>query len=170
MGLKWAFLSTPTLTTTFQLRVAMPSREGPELSTYHWSVEPALLLNLQLIDYLTLEGELRYWAALGGSEFAGDVFRYGLALSYGEHLQQGLWINPVAEVVGWTVVSGRELVVWSPTDFAVKNSGGETIVNGHLGVRFGWGRMLELYAGYARSLTGDVWYKETYRVEFRLLF
>jgi hypothetical protein len=170
LGLKWAFISTPTLTTTFLLRVAMPSREGPELSTYHWSVEPGLLLNLNLMDYLILEGEVRYWAALGGSEFAGDVLRYGLGLAYGEHLQQGLWINPVAEVVGWTVVSGRELVVWSPTDFAVRSSGGETIVNGYLGVRVGWGRTLDLYAGYGRSLTGDVWYKQTYRVELRLLF
>ena len=170
LGLKYAFISNASLTTTFQLRVTMPSRSGPDLSVYHWSAEPALLLNYRLMDYLTLEGDVRYWASIGGKDFAGDVARYGLGLSWGEHLAQGPWINPVAEVVGWTVVSGKELVVWSPTAFAVKNSGGETIVNGSLGLRMGLGNRLDLYAGYSRALTGDVWYKQTYRVEFRLLF
>jgi hypothetical protein len=170
LGFKYAFIATQPLTATFQLRVVMPARSGSELSTYHWSAEPALLLNFSPLEYVTLEGELRYWASIGGSEFAGDVVRYGLGLAYGEHLQQGLWINPVAEVVGWTVVSGKEMVVWSPTDLAVRNAGGETIVNGYLGVRVGWGPALQLYAGYGRSLTGDVWYKQTYRVELRLAF
>jgi hypothetical protein len=170
LGGKFAFISTGDLTTTFQLRLTVPSRSGSELSIYHWAIEPALLLNYRLMEYLTLEGELRYWASLGGKDFAGDLVRYGLGLAWGEHLQQGFWINPVAEVVGWTVVSGRELEVWSPTAFAVKQSAGETILNGALGVRLGWGSRLDGYVGYGQALTGDAWYRQFWRAELRLIF
>jgi hypothetical protein len=170
LGGKFAFISTGDLTTTLQLRLTMPSRSGPDLSIYHWAVEPALLLNLHLLGYLTLEGELRYWASLGGKDFAGDLVRYGLGLSWGEHLRSGPWINPVAEVVGWTVVSGRELEVWSPTAYAVKGLSGETIVNGNLGLRMGWGGGFDLYAGYGQAFTGDAWFRHFWRAELRLLF
>ena len=28
----------------------------------------------------------------------------------------------------------------------------------------------DLYIGYGRALTGDVWYKEIFRLEYRLIF
>ena len=77
LGGKFAFISTPELTTTFQLRLTVPARSGAELSIYHWAVEPALLLNYQVMDYLTLEGELRYWASLGGKDLRRNDSDFG---------------------------------------------------------------------------------------------
>ena len=60
----------------------------------------------------------------------------------------------------------------------VHNAAGETIVNAKFGIRAGFGqdwsnKLLnnsELYVGYGRALTGDVWYKDIIRVEYQLRF
>jgi hypothetical protein len=46
---------------------------------------------------------------------------------------------------------------------------GDTIVNAKLGLRIGSGNA-DFYASYGRALTGDVWYKDIVRLEFRLGF
>jgi hypothetical protein len=81
----------------------------------------------------------------------------------------------VVECVGWTVLGGKEAVF--PTDTAV-SAVGDTIVNAKFGVRTQLGkpvgngilRRADFYAGYGRALTGEVWYKEIMRFEFRLRF
>lgn len=76
-------------------------------------------------------------------------------------------MTPVTEVVGWTVLGGKESVTPFPT---VENAAGDTIVNLKAGVRVGVGPRSDFYVGYGRALTGDVWYKSIVRVEFRLAF
>ena len=56
-----------------------------------------------------------------------------------------------------------------PTD-TIKDASGDTILNGKLGVRFGNGERWDIYTGYGRALTGDVFYKDIFRLELRLLF
>ena len=92
----------------------------------------------------------------------------GVGVSYGEHDKCGLWLTPVVEFVGWTVLGGKEQVSASPT--SIKSAAGDTIVNGKFGVRAGLGESADIYVGYGRALTGDVWYKDLYRVELRLHF
>ena len=46
---------------------------------------------------------------------------------------------------------------------------GDTIVNGKFGVRVGSGKS-DFYVGYGRALTGEVWYKDIIRFEFRRAF
>jgi hypothetical protein len=84
-------------------------------------------------------------------------------------------VTPIAEVVGWTVLHGKEFA----PDIGVKDAAGDTIVNGKLGTRFFFGDRCErggllnrsdLYLGYGRALTGTVWYKDIIRLEYRLLF
>jgi hypothetical protein len=91
---------------------------------------------------------------------------------------QGQWgyVAPVVEVVGWTVLSGKEL---NPDGLVATGAAGDTIVNAKFGVRIGigkappdsliWSRS-DLYVGYGRALTGEVWYKDMLRVEFRRFF
>jgi hypothetical protein len=170
-GLKWAFVQQEGLLTTFQLRTYIPTgavRRG--LGTGHVSLEPAVLLNARLVDMLTLEGELRYWAPVGGTDFAGDVVRYGLGLCYGQRDPDGVWLLPVVEMVGWTVLGGKTVEASSPTDFIVKDASGQTIVNAKAGLRLGLGSQADFYLGYGRALTGDVWYKDVIRAEFRLFY
>ena len=61
---------------------------------------------------------------------------------------------------------------------AVKDAAGDTIVNAKIGVRLGFGPLVgpanlsrsDLYIGYGRALTGDVWYKDILRVEYAWRF
>jgi hypothetical protein len=43
-------------------------------------------------------------------------------------------------------------------------------VNGKFGVRTYFGHGHDLYIGYGQALTGDRWYKEIVRVEYRFSF
>ena len=140
------------------------------LGTRHVSLEPALLLWSRLDERLILEGELRYWIPVGGTDFAGDVLRYGVGLSYGRRPDEGWWASPVVEVVGWTALSGKEVVAASPPARSVQDASGDTIVNLKVGLRFGLGDRADVYAGYGRALTGEAWYRDTWRVEFRYRF
>jgi len=169
-GFKYAFVYQPDWVATFQFRTYIPtgdSREG--LGTNHVSLEPALLMNYRWSDWVTVESELRYWVPVGGTDFAGDVTRYGLGLTFGKRCPTGFWVTPVTEVVGWTVLGGKELAV-TPTLTRVLDAAGDTIVNAKVGLRFGYGLHTDFYAGYGRALTGDVWYKDTWRLEMRLRF
>jgi hypothetical protein len=170
LGLKWAFISTQSLVTTFQLKAYVPTGSASQgLGTGHVSLEPALLLNYGFLGCLNLEGEARFWAPIGGSDFAGDIFRYGLGLSYGQHPSSGMWVAPVIEAVGWTMLSGKELVP-EGGDFLVQNAAGNTIINAYAGLRLGLGPSASVYAGYGRCLTGNAWYRDIWRLEFRFFF
>jgi hypothetical protein len=170
-GFKWAFVDVPDWTATFQLRTYVPTGNASHgLGTNHVSLEPALLLNYRLSEKIRLEGELRYWVPIGGTDFAGDVIRYGLGASYGCRNPDGFWVTPVVEIVGWTVLGGKETVPLSPVLFATQDAAGDTIVNVKAGLRFGFGEHVDFYTGYGRALTGATWYTDVWRVEFRLLF
>jgi hypothetical protein len=123
---------------------------------------------------LILEGEFRYWIPIDGSDFAGDVLRYGLGLTYVLYDSCKCRILPVGEVVAWTVLNGNQLT----PDQGIQPAGDDTIVNGKLGVRVGFGNVYEpglmsgseIYIGYGRALTGDVWYEDIVRIEYRMPF
>ena len=82
---------------------------------------------------------------------------------------------PVVEFVGWTVLSGQEADGATGT---IENARGDTIINAKLGVRFGFGELIQpggvsrtdFYVGYGRALTGDVWYRDLIRAEWRINF
>jgi hypothetical protein len=170
VGFKWAFYSCPGLTTTLQVRATIPTREGPGLSSDHYSVEPALLLNLRAIEWLCIEGQLGFWAPIDGTDFAGDMVHYGLGLTIGERSYSSFWFTPVLEVVGWSIISGKEEVFFQPDIGIPKSTAGEEIVNAYGGVRFGFGDQGDIYIGYGHSLTGDAWQHQEWRVEFRVRF
>ena len=71
--------------------------------------------------------------------------------------------------MGWTLLGGKLTEPLGDGVFEVKNASGDTIVNLKVGVRFGFGAS-DLYVGYGRALTGDVWYKDIVRAEYRLSF
>ncbi|HJT79153.1 MAG TPA: hypothetical protein VJ739_18295 [Gemmataceae bacterium] len=166
-GLKWAVLAADEQYLTLQFRTYAPSGlKHRGLGNGHVTLEPAVLYNRALTDDLHLEAELRDWVPVGGTDFEGNVVRYGVGASYDVYKDEGLRVAPVAEFVGWTVLSGKDD---EENIGIVKNAAGETIVNAKLGVRtsspFG-----EIYVGYGRALTGTVWYKDIIRLEYRLLF
>jgi hypothetical protein len=170
-GFKYAFVYNRDTVASFQFRTFVPTAvERRGLGTGHVSLEPALLVNQRLTDRLTAAGELRYWVPIGGTDFAGDVIRYGVGLGYGERRKDDWWVTPVVEVVGWTVLSGKTAVLRPSGVGFVEDAAGQTIVNAKMGVRLGLGERGDIYTGYGRALTGNTWYKDIWRVEFRLFF
>lgn len=169
-GFKWAFLRDPDQVTSFQLRLWMPTGNAHlGLGNDHVSIEPALLCFNKLTDRLRVESELHLWVPVGGTDFAGPFVRYGVGFSYGERPADRWWAAPVVEFVGWTVLGGKEAVA-PPIPSLTQNAAGDTIVNAKFGVRVGLGDRFDLYSGYGRALTGEVWYKDIWRTELRLAF
>jgi hypothetical protein len=125
------------------------------LGTDHESIEPGLLLYQRLSDRLAINAEVRYWISIDGSDFAGDILRYGIGASY--DLARGCdWkLTPTIEFVGWSVLSGKESSIPNPI---IDASG------------FFFGDHSSIAATYGRALTGTVWYKDIYRLEYRWQF
>jgi hypothetical protein len=192
-GFKYAVIACPDQYLTFQFTASTPTADvdrglGNELV----GLEPGVLWYRQLTDRVALSAELRDWVPIGGTDFQGNILRYGGALSYTAYSGCKFRITPIGEMVGWTVLSGKELAVANPgvpngngdptlgipADIAVKDAAGDTIVNAKLGVRLGFGPLVgpanlsrsDLYIGYGRALTGDVWYKDILRVEYAWRF
>jgi hypothetical protein len=174
-GIKYAFIAEVDRYLTFQFRTFVPTGDPFKgLGTDHTTLEPGLLFYQALSSRLIFESELRNYVPIGGTDFSGDVLRYGVGLSYLVCNGPSFRVTPVGELVGWTVLNGKE----ANFDGDVKNAAGDTIVNAKIGVRFGFGNLEErgllsrsdIYVGYGRALTGDFWYKDMYRVEFRMRY
>jgi hypothetical protein len=168
LGFKWGFLNTSNFLGTLQFRAYVPTASNPALRMHQFSMEPAFLFNASILDYFTVEGEAKYWFPIGNNQYNGQVLQYGVGLGLGQRDSNSVWIIPVIEGVGWTVLSGRELVP-GPMP-AVISSHGESILNVYGGVRFGLGSHMSVYAGYGHALTGTYWYKDVWRLEFRFFF
>src|SRR5262249_11931581 len=135
IGFKVAIWQDTTFLATIQFRSYLPTASNHALGTNHVSIEPALLLNWRPVDVLTLEGDVRYWAPLGGTDFAGDVARYGLSLSYGQRSQGEIWITPMIELVGWSVLGGQVMRASTPDLFTVDSARDTFIFNAFAGAR-----------------------------------
>ncbi len=170
-GFKYAFLRDPGLIAAFQFRTYFPTGDAHlGLGTDHVSLEPALLVWKPLGKRFGLEGELRYWAPVGGTDFAGDILRYGVGAHYDVAHVGGVLLSPTLTFVGWTVLGGKESVAQPSGLVTVDDAAGETIVNLKVGVRATSGRLGDLFVGYGRALTGNRWYEDTVRVEWRLAY
>lgn len=179
-GFKYAFVAEPDRYYTFQLRGYMPTGASDKgLGTGHSTLEPALLVFQRLSDRLYFNGEFRDWIPINGSNFAGNVLRYGAGLTYNIVLTDTFRVAPVNEIVGWTILGGKELV---PTSGVPVNVGGDTIVNEKIGIQFGLGDYSRAGGGsnlndrhslgisYGRAITGDHWYRDVLRVEYNFWF
>jgi hypothetical protein len=170
-GFKFAFLSKPDQVATFQLRTYAPTGAASRgLGNHHVSIEPGLLFYQGLADRLAVEGEFKWWIPVGGTDFAGDVLRYGLGVSCNVCEVHKVRVSPVLEVVGWTVLDGKESFLAPDGTVPVEDAAGDTIVDVKAGVRLRLADVGDFYTGYGRPLTGDRWYENVYRVELRLFF
>lgn len=175
-GFKYAIYSDESRILTFQGRVYIPSGDADRgLGTNHVSLEPSLLYAQNLTDRLVLFGQFGDYIPVGGTDFSGNILRYGVGLSYSALNTGSIRVAPVAELLGWTVLSGKEFAFPENT---IRDASGDTIVNAKFGVRLGFGGSCnrgilsnsDLYIGYGRALTGEVWYKDMLRIEYRMRF
>lgn len=170
-GFKYAFLYEVDYVGTFQFRVYAPSGDASRgLGNHHVSLEPAFLLYTRFMERLAGEAELRAWIPVGGTDFAGDIVRYGVGVHYEVCKVCDIHLAPVVEFVGWTVLDGKTSFVAPNGDVFVENAAGQTIVNAKIGLRAAYGDRADIYAGYGRPLTGNRWYENIFRLEFRVRF
>jgi hypothetical protein len=169
-GLKVCTWSDDNVIATILLRIYQPTARYETLGTGHWSIEPGLLAAYRINANFHLEGEFRYWIPLSSNDFAGDIFRYGLGLAYGQRNANGVWYTPVIEAIGWTVLSGKTMLASTADHFVVQEARNQTIVNAYLGLRMGYARNVDWYLGYGRSFTGQFWARDMFRVEVRLSY
>jgi len=189
-GVKVALIADGDQALTAQIRAYFPSGSGSiGLGTNHYSLEPSLLYYRRLSSRWTVESQIGDWHPIGGSmgelagtetlsNFAGDVFFYGIGPSYalvnGEHFG----IAPVIELFGWHVLGG---LVTPDTPFPPNTvcttggdgcsaGGGTNIVNLKFGGRVRFGARDSVYVGYGRALTSAVWYQDIVRLEYRHTF
>jgi hypothetical protein len=171
LGFKYAFLADECEVWTFQFRTYLPTGDaGRGLGTHHVSLEPAVLGFVRLTPDLGLASEVRYWQPVGGTDFAAGVLRYGLGLRYDLIDTDGWRLAPTAEAIGWSVLGGHETRLMPDGSVATLDSGGTTVVNVKLGARLDLGDRAGLYVGYGRAVTGERWYRDVVRVEFRWLY
>ena len=180
LGFKAALIASPTQFLTFQLRTYVPTGNAANgMGTGHVSLEPGLLLFKQLTDRMFFQGQARYWVPLTGDPVAGDIFIYGAGLGVDAYRSGSLHIVPITEVVGWTVMSGFQSVFGPmgvspasglPTTHGVSDASGNTIVNVKFGARTYFGAGHDVYMGWGHAVTGDRWYRNILRVEYRYTF
>jgi hypothetical protein len=172
VGFKRALIFGCDQVLSFQLKVYIPSGDaGRGLGNHHTTIEPGLLYFKRLDDCWTMESELRYWVPVDGTEgFEGEVIRYGAGVSYRWLEKCWMTVSPVAEFVGWTVLSGKVAVTEVPGSVTIEDATGDTIVNAKVGLRVDLRTNGQFYLGYGRALTGDQWYDDVWRLEYRLNF
>ncbi len=170
-GFKWSVLASDTGVVTLMLQTYVATGDPPRgLGNNHITIEQGILFFERLTEQLALEGEFRNWTPINGTDFSGDVLRYGLGLSY-EVYQTPTWrVRPVGEIVGWTALSGKSLRQTPSGTFSIEDAEADTIVNAKVGLRVLFGENSSFYAGYGRALTGEVWYKDIMRFEYRWYF
>jgi hypothetical protein len=186
VGFKFALIAEPENYLTFQMKAYTPTGDaGRGLGTDHVSLEPGLLCYSRLSDNCTFFGEIRDWIPIDGTEttdagnFAGNVLRYGAGLGYDLMRSQcrceSKSVTFLTEFVGWSVLDGYKVDINNTAPLVSPNAprtvadARTTIVNVKLGIRASVnGR--SLYAGYGRALTGQTWYEDIFRLEYRVAF
>lgn len=180
-GVKYALIACPDEYLTFQFKVYAPTGDANAgLGTGHVSLEPGLLYYRRWSDRISLFGELRDWIPISDSEitninspffgrnFAGNVFRYGGGFGYDlincSTRCDSERLTLVTEFVGWSILDGLGF-----DGQRVFDATGDTIVNGKFGARYSFDGH-SFYAGYGRALSGDTWYEDIGRLEYRLAF
>jgi hypothetical protein len=128
------------------------------------------------------QGEFRYWIPVDGTDYAGNVIRYGAGLGYdiwnsngssplNPYVANGWRVTAVGEFVGWSVLNGK---FTAPNEVGSGIQGtpvpdGFTVVNVKPGFRFTHNQG-SLYVGAGIAMTGDRWYSDLFRVEYRRMF
>jgi hypothetical protein len=166
---------------TGQLKVYAPTGDADRgLGTGHASLEPGLLYLGQMNDRFVLQSEFRAWIPLSDSQvtgrgnYSGTVLRYGIGAGYDllvlDNRCNRRRLTSTFEAVGWTITDGLAL---DSTNAAqgpqLIDVDGDTIANLKSGLRYTSGAQ-SIATSYGVAVTGDQWYRDILRVEYRYLF
>lgn len=185
-GSKLALVSSSSHDITLMVRLSVPTGDSSKgLGIDHGSFEPALLVRQGIGSRFQLEGMFGDFHPTGSSQgpiagsgnFAGDVMYYGIAPSFAVISRRTLRITPVAEFVGWHILSGYQTsslvtigAIGGATDISAADASGTNIVNLNIGGRFSFTSAGSFFVGYGWALTNEQWYDHILRIEYRTKF
>ncbi len=180
VGLKWAFILDPNRAVAFQLATIFPSGEGKHgLGAENWYLQPGLLWQESLTENLTFYADVQDRLPVAArSDFTGHVLRYGVGLSYLFELGN-VRVMPLAEVVGWSVLSGKQSFELGKIEPLMQSARGMTIFDTYYGMRFSLAddtnagsllAMSDLFASYGVTTTANWWFRDQWRLEYRVRF
>lgn len=178
-GLKASLFDDGRTRATALVRMSAPTGDPAKgMGSNNASIEPGVLFHSRVGARVGLEGQFSYWHLFGGSAgvdsdelFSGDVITYGIGPSVDVFSNDTVRISPMFELVGWHVVDGFETNCDPVTlDCGDYKAGGVDIFNAKIGARFTIRNRHSVYVGTGWALTDDVWYKNVFRLEYRLRF
>jgi hypothetical protein len=152
-----------------QMRTYIPTGVGLKgEGTEHTTIEPSLLLAIQLMKDCYLENQVAEWIPIGGTEYASGV------LHFHHSFNKVIWkLNPdvqliwTAEVNGWAFQGGEYT---DPlTLLPVSSSGGRYASVGS-GLRLSYCDKIDFGFGAAQAVTNPHWADQLYRLEMRLMY
>ena len=181
LGFKYALLADPEEYLTAQTRVYLPTGDSRDaLGNGHTSIEVGLLYYRMLDERFTVQAEVKDWIPVNGNRgYVSNVIQAGTGFGYIAHDDGQFVVVPVLEIVGWTFIGGQKSSVkLRDSGQLPKTADGDTIVNVKPGIRIGWKnpgdpvgfQRNSLYVGWARPISGDRFYENMARVEYRVLY
>jgi hypothetical protein len=187
-GIKLALASSSNHSLTLQLKAYFPSGNGSQgLGTDHYNIEPSLLYYQRLSQRWAVESQIGDAHPIGGSmgiaagsqtltNFAGDVFFYGIGPSYQLIDDEHIKLAPVVELFGWHVLAGLQTLSpfpsanCGPTVGCSYDASGTNIINLKVGARTSIGSRNSVYVGFGQAVAHLVWYEHIVRIEYRYSF
>jgi hypothetical protein len=174
IGFKYALIADPNQYLTFQWRTYIPTGDSFKgLGTHHVSFEPSLLYYKRLSDRWIFQAQLTEFTPVNVTSYASDVVQYGAGVGYWAYRSECLGVMPMLETMGWTFLNGQELNPY----VGPYSARGDTIINIKPGVRVGIGpsgpmmfQRNSIYAGFGIPITGDQFYSNLFRLEYRYVF
>lgn len=177
-GFKGSLYHTDSQFWTAQLRVYAPTGDADRgLGTGHASLEPGVLYLGRINDRLVTQGEFRVWIPLSDSQvagrgnFAGTILRAGVGGGYDllnlDTCAQRRRLTGTFETVAWYITDG--LAFGGVDNPVVLDADNDTIVNLKTGLRYSAGRQ-SIASSYGFAVTGDRWYSDIMRLEYRYAY
>jgi hypothetical protein len=182
VGFKRAIIADGTDFLTAQLRVYAPTGDTDRgLGNGHATIEPGILHLGRYSDRTVVQSEFRVWipisdSQVGGQNFAGTILRYGLGGGYDllnmDSCSKRRRLTGTLEAAGWTILEGLAL---DPNQVGIASLGGaidvsgDTIVNIKPGLRYVSGQH-SIAGAYGVPVTGDRWYSDVFRLEYRYAY
>ncbi len=166
MGTKSVMFDCELLQITFQFKTIIPSGIGLKgLGTQHVSLEPSLLMALNLSPDSYVQAQVSEWIPI-----SADASAAGAILHYHASLNHVLWRwQPSVPIIGTLEANGWSFQDGLYTDpvLGPQSASGETYVSAGPGIRVVVCDKVDFGVGTAVSLTENHWGEQTLRSEFR---
>jgi hypothetical protein len=168
MGTKSVLFDCELLQITFQMRTFIPIGNGLKgIGTMHVSLEPSLIVGLNLAPETYFQAQIAEWIPIGGGGGAGAILHYHTSLNHVLwRWQPSMPIIGTLEANGWSFQDGT----YTDPSGVVHSASGETYLSAGPGLRVVVCDKVDFGIGTAFAVTQDHWGEQSVRSEFRWRF